>query len=96
MACVMARQMVLALRVGSADAAEVLVSLFAAACVVLRRVHLVQERQTLHQQFGVVGQRVAAERGDVFGQTAGHDQRCRAAQFFFDALGDAVQQHRPH
>ena len=32
---------------------------------------------------------MAAERGDVFGQTSGHDQRCRAAQFFFDALGDA-------
>ena len=76
-------------------AAEVLPVRFVASGVVmvlLGRVELVEQRQPLEQQLGVIGQRVTAERDDILCQTACDHQRGRTAQFFLDALSDAVQQ----
>ena len=64
-----------------------------AAAVLLRGVQLVQQCQPLHQQLRVIGQGVAAQRGDVLCQPAGDHQRGRAAQFLFNALHHAVNEH---
>ena len=57
-------------------------------------IELVQQGQALHEQLRVIGERVAAQRGNVFCQPAGDHQRGRLAQFFFDALHHAVDEHR--
>ena len=57
-------------------------------------IELVQQGQALHEQLRVIGERVAAQRGNVFCQPAGDHQRSRLTQFFLDALHHAVNEHR--
>ena len=54
--------------------------------VLLGRVELVEQRQPLEQQLGVIGQWVTAEGGDILCQPAGDHQRGRAAQLLFNFL----------
>ena len=76
-------------------AAEVLPVRLAASggvMVLLGRVELVEQRQPLEQQLGVIGQRVTAEGGDILCQPASAAQAAGAQQPGPDAGANNNQQ----